>query len=87
MSPDPFVVGSSVTGVFLEMTGPKLSFVSVQFYFIYINVANKTRNKETTVKLNLSNSATNKDNYPQMQKEKRLPKYDSQSETTIDSCL
>ena len=40
----------------------------------------------TTVPLTRAIQATNKVNYPQLRWKIRLPKYDSKSETTIDSC-
>ena len=70
----------------VDMTGPRCSMVRVHF-FLFINVANKTKNKHSTVSLTSAKQATNKDNYPQLRWHNRLPKYDSQSETTIDSCL
>jgi hypothetical protein len=56
------------------------------YLFILYNDANKTRNKETTVKLNralepLTKITTHKDRW-----EKELPKCGSKSETMIDSC-
>jgi hypothetical protein len=56
------------------------------FSFIYVNVANKTKTQRNDRDAYLGYNATNKDNYPQNTKEKMLPKYDSQSETRIDSC-
>ena len=69
----------------MERTGPRCSMVSVHFLLLD-KCHQQDKEQGNDCEAYLGYNATNKDNYPQIQKEKRLPKYDSQSETTIDSC-
>ena len=75
---------ASVTNVVREMTGPRCSVVGVHYPLFRMSPA-KQETPKTTMQLTRAVQATNTDNYPPLRWQNRLPKYDSQSETTIDS--
>ena len=78
----PLLVGGSVTAV--QMRRPRCSVVSV--HFLYLNQNDAKLNTTKTNREAQKQSALNRVNLPQTQVGKRVPKYGSQSETTIDSC-
>jgi hypothetical protein len=56
------------------------------FYLLKCHQQNKKYQQQYDLEAYKGYSTPNKDNFPQWQKGKRLPKYDSKSETAIDSC-
>jgi hypothetical protein len=80
-----FIIKGCVTNVVREMTGPRYSVVSVHDPLLRMSPT-KQETPKMNEKLPRAIQATSKDNCPQLRCQNRLPKYDSQSETTIDSC-
>jgi hypothetical protein len=61
--------------------------IEVHHILLKCEPAKETINTTTNEKLRRAKIQPNKDKTPQQRWEKGLPKYDPQSETTIDSCL
>ena len=77
----PFVVGSSLMAV--KGSGPKHKSGERTYSFYLEMTQTKTIQNNSEA---YGRCATNKVNFPQRKEGKGLPKYGSQSETTIDSC-
>ena len=83
----PVIYGVPVRIVVGMRWGPKRSVVSVHHIFIQPRTLNKItmeKRNETVLKGDIHKT---ENNHPRNTGGKRLPKYDSQSETTNDTCL
>ena len=81
-----YVCISRPTVTAVKRSGPKCSVVSVHVPFILENDANKTTNEENNREAHRAIVPLTKITTHTERREKGLPKYDSQSETELDSC-
>ena len=77
----------NVTAVGGRRWGPRCSVVSVHIIYLKLNTKYKNNKRNNWNSSERWNKHKTEMNYPQNPCGKKLPKYGSQSETTIDSCL